>query len=121
MKVYKPGEHHKTWKDLSDGKNADKGYIYVNVFLWDSKWEKPKYNGTTMSQVGWKDAYCLTDYDIKYHYSTVGYKLKDDTSYTPTDNNIHTVFRAYENKSSGKGTVTVKDRFGNEYSSTIQW
>ena len=121
MKVYKPGEYHKTYTNLVEDKAADKSYIYVNVFLWDEKWEKPKYNGTTMTKVGWKEAYCLTDYDIKYHYSTVGYKLKDSSDYSVTDNNIHTIFRAYEPKATGKGTVTVVDRFGNEYSSNVSW
>ena len=121
MKVYKPGEYHKTYTNLVENKAADKSYIYVNVFLWDDKWEKPKYNGTTMTKVGFKDAYCLTDYDIKSHYSSVGYKLKDSGDYGPADNNIHTIFRAYEPKSTGKGTVTVVDRFGNEYSQSIAW
>ena len=102
------------------GKATNK-YIYVDVFLWDDKWEKPKYNGVTMSQVGYKDAYSLMDFEIKYHYFTNGYKLKDYGSYGPNDNDTHTIFRAYESKSSGTGTVTVKDRFGNEYSQTVTW
>ena len=121
MKVYKPGEYHKTYNDMVGEKPADKSYIYVNVFLWDDKWEKPKYNGVTMTKVSYKDAYCLSDYEIKHHYFTYGYSLKNSSSYGPSDNDIHTIFRAYESKSSGTGTVTVKDRFGNEYSSTIKW
>ena len=121
MKVYKPGEYHKTYKDMVDEKPADKSYIYVNVFLWDDKWEKPKYNGVTMTKVGYKDAYCLSDYEIKYHYYSNGYKLAGGSDYTPTDNDIHTIFRAYEPTSSGKGTVTVVDRFGNEYLQSISW
>ncbi len=121
MKVYKPGEYHKTYTNLVEDKNADKNYIYVNIFLWDDKWEKPKYNGTTMTKVGYKDAYCLADYEIKSHYSSVGYKLKSDSSYVPVDNDIHTIFRAYEPKSSGKGEVTVVDRFGNEYKQSVEW
>ena len=121
MKVYKPGEYHNTYTNMVENKAADKNYIYVNVFLWDDKWEKPKYNGVTMTKVGYKDAYCLADYEIKYHYYTYGYKLAGGSDYGPTDNNIHTIFRAYESKSSGKGTVTVVDRFGNEYSQSISW
>ena len=121
MKVYKPGEYHQTYEKMINGDAAHKGYIYVNVFLWDKKWEKPKYNGATMTQVGYEDAYCLTDYSIKNHYGTLGYKLKDDSGYGPADNDIHTIFRISESKASGKGTVTVKDRFGNEYSQSIEW
>jgi hypothetical protein len=93
----------------------------VNVFLWDDKWEKPKYNGTTMTKVSYKDAYCLSDYEIKNHYYSYGYKLAGGSDYGPTDNNIHTIFRAYEPKSSGSGTVTVVDRFGNKYSQSVSW
>ncbi len=121
MKVYKRGEYHKTYNDMIDGKAADGNYIYVDIFLWDSAWETPKYNGATMSKVGYKDAYCLSNYEIKNHYSTYGYKLKDSSDYGPSDENYHTIFRAFESKSSGTGTVTVKDRFGNEYSSTVTW
>ncbi|MBR2859320.1 MAG: calcineurin-like phosphoesterase C-terminal domain-containing protein [Alistipes sp.] len=121
MKVYKPGEYHKTFKDKVEDKAADKNYIYVNVFLWDDKWEKPKYNGTTMTKVGYKDAYCLTDYEMKYHYYSYGYKLAGGSDYGPTDNDVHTIFRAYEPKSSGSGTVTVVDRFGNKYEQSVAW
>ena len=127
MKVYKPGEYNDKFSDMYDiktntltGKATNK-YIYVDVFLWDDKWEKPKYNGATMSQVGYKDAYSLMDFEIKYHYFTNGYKLKDYDGYGPNDNDTHTIFRAYESKSSGSGTVTVKDRFGNEYSQSVTW
>lgn len=121
MKVYKPGEYHRNYNDLIGGKSPDNKYVYVDVFLWDDKWEAPKYNGVTMTKVGYKDAYCLADYEMKSHYATHGYKLSSDASYTPSDNDLHTLFRAYETKSSGSGTVTVTDRFGNHYSSKISW
>lgn len=120
MKVYKPGQYHNTYADMIAG-NPVNNYVYVNVFLWDNKWNKPKYNGVEMEQVGYKDAYCLATYEIQNHYNLYGYKLKDDASYVPGDNDIHTIFRAVENRSSGSGTVTVTDRFGNNYASTISW
>ncbi len=123
MKVYKPGEYHDTFTKMvedPDNKKTNK-YVYVSVFLWDEKWEVPTYNGQKMSKVGYKDAYSLMTYEIKNHYYTSGYKLKDYSSYKPEDPDTHTFFRAYEQKSSGKGEVKVKDRFGNEYSSTIEW
>ena len=121
MKIYKPGEYHQTWTNLVEDKATHSKYIYVNVFLWDDKWEKPKYNGSSMTKVGWKEAYCLASYEINKLYGEKGYKLKDSSDYGPTDNNIHTIFRAYEPKSSGKGEVTVVDRFGKEYKQTIEW
>lgn len=121
MKVYKPGEYHKTYKDMVDSLGVHKNYVYVDVFLWDSAWETPKYNGATMAKVGYKDAYCLSNCEIKHHYWSYGYKLKGGSDYGPSDEDYHTLFRAFESKSSGTGTVTVKDRFGNEYSSTVTW
>jgi hypothetical protein len=120
MKVYKPGQYHNTYADMIAGNPAN-NYVYVNVFLWDDKWEKPKYNGVEMEAVGYKDAYCLATYEIQKHFKTYGYTLKNDSGYGPEDNNIHTIFRAVETRSSGSGTVTVTDRFGNNYSSTISW
>ena len=122
MKVYKPGEYHKTYKDMVEGKEADKNYIYVNVFLWDSKWQKPKFNGMTMATVKYDTAYCLADYEIKNHYYSYGYKLAGGSDYGPADNNVHTIFRASVSATSDKkGTVTVVDRFGNEYSQSVSW
>ena len=123
MKVYKPGEYHNTFKEMVEDEKGNKTnkYIYVAVFLWDEKWEVPTYNGQKMSKVGYKDAYSLMTYEIKDHYYTSGYKLKDYESYKPADQDIHYIFRAYEQKSSGSGVVKVKDRFGNEYSSTVVW
>ena len=120
MKVYKPGQYHDTYDDMIAGNAANK-YVYVNVFLWDDKWEKPKYNGVEMEHLNYQDAYCLATYEIQKHYKTYGYKLKTDSGYGPSNNNIHTIFRAVESRSSGTGTVTVTDRFGNNYSSTVSW
>ena len=120
MKVYKPGQYHDTYADMIAGNQANK-YVYVNVFLWDDKWEKPKYNGVEMEHVGYKAAYCLATYEIQNHYNLYGYTLKKDEGYVPSDNDIHTIFRAPESRASGSGTVTVTDRFGNNYSSTISW
>lgn len=125
MKVYAPGTYTDTYANLVENKGSKSKYVYVDVFYWDNKWEKPKYNGTTMSQVAAKDAYSLADYEIKNHYYTYGYTLTGSTSYFDPNpkakSQYHTLFRAYEAKESGSGTVTVKDRFGNEYSTTISW
>ena len=120
MKVYKPGQYHDTYDDMVAGKAANK-YVYVNVFLWDDKWERPKYNGVEMEKLDYTTAYCLATYEIKKHYKTYGYTLKSDSGYGPGNNNIHTIFRAPEGRTSGSGMVTVTDRFGNEYSQSISW
>ena len=120
MKVYKPGQYHNSYDEMIAGNAANK-YVYVNVFLWDDKWEKPKYNGETMSKLGHKEAYCLATYEITNHYYSYGYKLAGGNEYGPGNNNIHTIFRIYEPNPKGNGTITVVDRFGNEYSQTISW
>ncbi|MBR5105847.1 MAG: calcineurin-like phosphoesterase C-terminal domain-containing protein [Alistipes sp.] len=120
MKVYKPGQYHNSYDEMIAGNAANK-YVYVNVFLWDDKWEKPKYNGATMSKLGHKEAYCLATYEIQNHYYSYGYKLAGGNEYGPGNNNIHTIFRIYEPNPKGNGTITVVDRFGNEYSQTISW
>ena len=122
MKVYKPKQYHDSYEDMING-GATNDYVYVNVFLWDRLWEKPKYNGVEMEKLSYTDAYCLATYEIRKHYYTYGYTLNEgsDSSYAPSNNNIHTIFRAPENRASGTGTVTVTDRFGNKYSSTISW
>ena len=120
MKVYKPGQYHNSYDEMIAGNAANK-YVYVNIFLWDDKWEKPKYNGATMSKLGHKEAYCLATYEITNHYYSYGYKLAGGNEYGPGNNNIHTIFRIYEPNPKGNGTITVVDRFGNEYSQTISW
>lgn len=120
MKVYKPGQYHNSYDEMIAGNAANK-YVYVNVFLWDDKWEKPKYNGAIMSKLGHKEAYCLATYEITNHYYSYGYKLAGGNEYGPGNNNIHTIFRIYEPNPKGNGTITVVDRFGNEYSQTISW
>ncbi len=120
MKVYKPGQYHNSYDEMIAGNAANK-YVYVNVFLWDDKWEKPKYNGATMSKLGHKEAYCLATYEITNHYYSYGYKLAGGNEYGPGNNNIHTIFRIYEPNPKGNGTITVVDRFGNKYSQTISW
>ena len=98
----------------ADKKNTNK-YIYVDVFMWDDKWETPKFNGKTMSKVGYGDAYSLADYEIKSFYTF------SPSDYAPEDNDLHTLFRYFVSDKSGTGTVTVKDRFGNEYSQSVSW
>ena len=123
MKVFAPGFYFKTFADAQSGNEANRetDKVYADIFLWDEAWELPKYNGAPMERVGQKDAYSLLDYDLKYHYYNYGHMMTGHDSHKPTDNDIFTIFRATETRVSGTGTVTVKDRFGNEYSQTINW
>ena len=120
MKVYKPRQYHASYEDMLLGAEPI-NYVYVNVFLWDNKWEYPKYNGVKMEKIGYEPAYCLATYEIRNHYYSYGYKLTNHDSYGPSNNNIHTIFRAPESRATGTGTVTVVDRFGNNYSSSVSW
>ena len=130
MKVYAPGTYNDSFAamDAGDTKN---NYIYVNIFLWDSKWELPKFNGVEMEYLKYKDEdfpllqpYSLAEYEIRQHYTTYGplASRPDEYAYSFTKNDyIHTMFRIEAPSASGTGTVTVTDRFGNTYSSTISW
>lgn len=122
MKVYKPGEYHKNFAEKVEGGDPDDRYIYVNVFLWDDKWEKPKFNGVTMNKVGYKDAYCLMNYEQKYFYYNLSKSvLNGNDSYKPEDEDLHTLFKTYVQNSYGSGIITVTDRFGKEYSQDVTW
>ena len=123
MKLFAPGLYYKTFADAQNcvETNRETEMVYADIFLWDEAWELPKYNGVTMERVDKKQAYSLTDFEIKTHYYTYGYLTTNSSSYAPSNNEIFTIFRAKESRTSGTGTVTVKDRFGHEYSQTISW
>ena len=123
MKLFAPGLYYKTFADAQNcvEANRETEMVYADIFLWDEAWELPKYNGVTMERVNKKEAYSLLDYEIKTHYYAYGYLTTGNESYYPSDNDIFTIFRAKESRTSGTGTVTVKDRFGKEHSQTISW
>lgn len=128
MQVYKPGTYTVSYSDLLENKGDKAKYVYVDIFLWDDKWEKPKYNNgsrtITMSKVTSTEAYSLANYELKNHYYTYGHALKGyDGYFNPIEpkSQYHTLFRAYDDRTKGSGTITVTDRFGNEYSSKISW
>ena len=123
MKVYAPGTYHDTF-DAKVAGNAANDYIYVNVFMWDNKWQMPTFNGQQMEQVAYNTAYELAEYEIINHYYTYGYTLKNYASYKyeyGKDTYVHTIFRIKAPSTSGTGTIAVTDRFGNNYTSTISW
>ena len=113
MQVYKPGDY-------------EEDYLYVHVFIWDSKWEIPCVDGKRMSKVATSQVYCLANKEIVEHYYKYGNKVKGYEGYlgtfSPPGGGYPTsIFRIYEPRKSGTATVTVKDRFGKEYSRTVSW
>lgn len=107
-------------------------YVYANVFLWDEKWENPVFtpDGGSPVTMTHLDAYngsgpVATTYDRgdaefrTFYYNNYLSTLGSD--YTATNPGLHTLFRAQATSSSGKGTVSVKDRFGNVYTRPVSW
>ena len=99
-------------------------YVYANVFMWDDKWETPKYNGLNMSIVS-RTSDEAEDYAYKelcdfYSVNSIlsGYSSYD---YTLPLNYHNSIFRRITFDSSGSGTISVKDRFGNTYTADITW
>lgn len=109
MKVYKP-------EDYGDG------YVYANIFLWDNKWETPKFNGVEMVRISPASARELAYHEVYYFYKQNCSQFTSNNDLALKSNCLHTLFRtASKPASSGEGTVTVTDRFGNNYSSTVSW
>ena len=113
MHVYAPGAY-------------EEGYLYANIFLWDSKWKTPKFtpeggSATVMTQVDSGDAnahdLATTEYKTFYksNYSALG------SDYEAADMGLQTLFKVPVDGSVHSGTVSVTDRFGNVYTRTISW
>lgn len=100
--------------------------IYVNIFLWDELWSKPRLtvDGVpfVMKRVTEKDfRYSYSDWDITNFYHTKGNWPWVNENFVPNKNNNSSMFRAYVDCEHGSGTVSVKDRFGNTHTSIITW
>ena len=102
-------------------------YIYANIFLWDDKWEMPKFNGSTMTLLSRSDT---AAHDIAYQelhdFYLVNSILSTYSDYS--GDNVYSkkkyhnsIFRIANSESTGSGTVSVKDRFGKTHTSTITW
>ena len=102
---------------------ADDKNVYVNIFLWDELWNNPRLtiDGQTlpMKRVTEKD-YC---YSYSDWFITAFYNKNQHTGseFVPDKNNNSSMFRVFVEDEHGSGTVSVKDRFGNEHKSTITW
>lgn len=122
MQVFAPGTYA-----------ANDRTVYVNVFLWDDLWQKPRFyldgksTYTTMTPVTTQDAcYTYSDWDITAYYASKYSGLRDSwykDGTTAKMNNCVTMFKCSPNgiEDYNGGTVKVTDRFGVEHSTHISW
>lgn len=109
-------------------------YVYANVFMYDEKWGQVKFTSTRTgtSSVMTKVSDKAKKYDAAYrevfdYYKTNVATLAADSSFSLLDKDGNPVtpvphlFRCYAAADSDEGLITVTDRFGNEYSTTVSW
>ena len=111
MQVFAPGTY------------GDK-YVYVNVFMWDELWKAPVFTTdglpSTMKRVTEKDSkYSYSDWDITLFYKQNNKYLVNE--FNPDLNNCDSMFRTFVEAEHGTGSISVKDRFGNTFTSTVTW
>lgn len=108
------------------------GKLYVNVFLWDSKWQNPTLtmqggSPVTMTQIenvntspDSRVGFDMADKEIKdFYYSN--YSLLRSAGYKASAPGVPLTMFSASAPSSGTGTVSVTDRFGNTYTRTVSW
>lgn len=103
----------------------DGDYVYTNVYLWDSKWGTPTFNGSKMSQLSrtHSNAFDNAYMECREFYETSSF-LKDVADYLDdfnTPDRFNAIFRVKNTNSTGSGTVSVTDRFGNTYTADFSW
>ena len=109
------------------------GKLYVNVFLWDSLWDKPTLTmeggaPVVMTQVETVDVkeenrigYDIANKEIIDFYNDNYSGTLTSAGYAAHKLGVPlTMFRVAA-PASGTGTVSVTDRFGNTYSRTVSW
>lgn len=108
-------------------------YVYANVFMYDEAWGEVKFTSSksgpvVMTKVSEK----TKKYDAAYKevfdfYKSAGSALSSSSDFVlfnksgEVANPVPHLFRCYSSAESDSGTVTVTDRFGNEYSTTVSW
>ena len=107
-------------------------YVYANVFMYDENWGDVKFTsdkgGTVvMSKVSDKDKKYDAAYKEVFDFYKAGPVLGGASDFILFDKsgNVSTpvphLFRCHSSAESDSGVVTVTDRFGNEYSTTVSW
>lgn len=119
MHLYAPN----TYKDQDN-------LVYANIFMWDNLWQTPTftYDGVKTRMKRYTDNKNRY-YDFANWENKTWYKANSSTlagaDYDVSTANVSTIFTASVNTKypAGKntGTVSVQDRFGNTYTSTITW
>ena len=105
------------------GVNGD-SYVYANVFMWDEKWGKVMFTPTKgtkveMSRVNDKKIFDFAAKEVFDYYKTNNTTLAGNKDFS-LGITTH-LFRCHSTATTGGGTITVTDRFGNEYSTTVSW
>lgn len=101
-------------------------YVYANIFMWDEKWKNPVFTSggipTPMTRVvDVNKRYSFSNWELnKFYWEKRRLSVFED-EYNSSFNNCASLFSAYVNTPTGSGTVSVQDRFGNTYTSTITW
>jgi hypothetical protein len=102
-------------------------YVYVNVFLWDDKWQVPVFtpeggSPVTMEKVTSEDRHDLATTEFKTLYKTYSTTLSQDSGYSASNTGaITTLFRVQVDALPAGGTVSVTDRFGLTFSQKVSW
>lgn len=109
-------------------------YVYANVFMYDENWGQVKFTsskgGTTvMTKVteagkkydaAYKEIFDFYKANVPTLNASSGFLMFDEKTGNPV-NPVPHLFQCYSAEESDSGTVTVTDRFGNEYSTTVSW
>lgn len=111
----------------------DDNYVYANVFMYDEAWGNVTFtsqkSGTSvpMQKVTEKSRRYDAAYKEVFDFYKAGPVLGASSDFVLFDksgnvtNPVSHLFRCYSAEESDSGTVTVKDRFGNEYSASVSW
>ncbi len=117
MHVYAPGVY-------------EDGYVYANIFLWDDKWETPKFSmggaaATDMTYIEYTEegSYDKACWELhNYYTSNANARKRVGSAYAlPSTKGRHTIFKVACAEAHGTGTVSVTDRFGNNYTGSVTW
>ncbi|MBR6001288.1 MAG: calcineurin-like phosphoesterase C-terminal domain-containing protein [Bacteroidales bacterium] len=109
------------------------GKLYVNVFLWDSLWQRPTLTMSGGSpvimehieDVDVKEAdrtgFDIANKEIIDFYNANYSSLLTSAGYKTHSPGLPLTMFSVDAPASGTGTVSVTDRFGNTYSRTVSW
>lgn len=107
-------------------------YVYANVFMYDEGWgdvtfTSDKGGSSVMTKVTEKTKKYDAAYKEVFDFYKAGTVLSTSSDFVMFDksgnvtNPVPHLFRCYSASDSDSGTVTVIDRFGNQYSTSVSW